>query len=138
MATLTAKLTLTSSNATSDTLNLTATDTLTTQEPAINVARISISQSAATEILTTAQALRTYVYIKNTDSTNFVKVSKKLNTNTVVVKAQIHAGGRGKGGGIKLATGLEEVNQTAKEMLGMKLAIEFLFYLRDVAGVHVM
>ena len=75
MATLTAKLTLTSSNATSDALNLTATDTLTTQEPSINVARVSISQSSATEILTTAQALRTYVYIKNTDSTNFVKVS---------------------------------------------------------------
>ena len=50
-----------------------------------------------------------------------VKVSKKLNTNTVVVKAQIHAGGRGKGGGIKLATGLEAIQQTAKEILGMKL-----------------
>ena len=75
MAILTAKLTLQSSNATSDALNLTVTDSLVTQEPAINVARISISHSSATEILTTAQALRTYVYIKNTDSTNFVKVS---------------------------------------------------------------
>ena len=75
MATLVTKLTLTSSNATSDALNLTTTDTLTTTEPAINVARVSISQSSATEILTTAQALRTYVYIKNTDNDNFVKVS---------------------------------------------------------------
>tara|TARA_Y100000401_G_scaffold75087_1_gene60943 strand:- start:22105 stop:22470 length:366 start_codon:yes stop_codon:yes gene_type:complete len=75
MATLTAKLTLSSSNATSDALNLSASDVLTTQEPAINAARISISHSSPTEILTTAQALRTYVYIKNTDSTNFVKVS---------------------------------------------------------------
>ena len=50
-----------------------------------------------------------------------VKVSKKLNTDTVVVKAQLHAGGRGKGGGIKLATGLEAIQQTAKEILGMKL-----------------
>ena len=75
MATLTPTLTLTSTDATSDALSITVTDTLTTQEPSINVARISISQSSATEILTTAQALRTYVYIKNTDSTNFVKVS---------------------------------------------------------------
>ncbi len=52
MATLITKLTLTSSNATSDALNLTTTDTLTTTEPAINVARVSISQSSATEILT--------------------------------------------------------------------------------------
>ena len=74
MATLTPTLTLTSTDATSDALSITVTDTLTTQEPSINVARISISQSSATEILTTAQALRTYVYIKNTDGTNFVKV----------------------------------------------------------------
>ena len=74
MATLTAKLILTSANATTDSLNLSVSDVLTTQEPSINVARISISQSSATEILTTAQALRTYVYIKNTDATNFVKV----------------------------------------------------------------
>ena len=75
MATLTAKLTLTSGNATSDALNLSVSDILATQEPAISAARISISHSSPTEILTTAQALRTYVYIKNTDSTNFVKVS---------------------------------------------------------------
>ena len=75
MATLTAKFTLSSSNATSDVLNLSVSKALTTQEPAISTARISISHSSPTEILTTAQALRTYVYIKNTDSTNFVKVS---------------------------------------------------------------
>ena len=74
MGTLTAKLTLTSANATTDSLNLSVTSNLTTQEPAINVARISISNSSATEILTTAQALRTYVYIKNTDGANYVKV----------------------------------------------------------------
>jgi len=38
-----------------------------------------------------------------------------------VVKAQIHAGGRGKGGGVKVARTLEEVRQTAGKMLGMKL-----------------
>ena len=39
----------------------------------------------------------------------------------VVVKAQIHAGGRGKGGGVKLAKGLEECEAIAKAMLGMTL-----------------
>ncbi|MFO1069039.1 MAG: ADP-forming succinate--CoA ligase subunit beta [Geminicoccaceae bacterium] len=38
-----------------------------------------------------------------------------------VVKAQIHAGGRGKGGGVKLAKSVEEVRQLAKAMLGMTL-----------------
>lgn len=39
----------------------------------------------------------------------------------VVVKAQIHAGGRGKGGGVKLATDPEEARQAASEILGMQL-----------------
>jgi succinyl-CoA synthetase beta subunit len=38
-----------------------------------------------------------------------------------VVKAQIHAGGRGKGGGVKLARSVEEVRQATDQMLGMKL-----------------
>src|SRR5262249_61707621 len=40
---------------------------------------------------------------------------------TVVVKAQIHAGGRGKGGGVKLAKTSEEAEEIAERMLGMKL-----------------
>ena len=40
---------------------------------------------------------------------------------TVVVKAQIHAGGRGKGGGVKLAHGPEEAEKVASEILGMQL-----------------
>ncbi len=40
---------------------------------------------------------------------------------TVVVKAQIHAGGRGKGGGVKLARSPEEAEQIARHMLGMRL-----------------
>jgi succinyl-CoA synthetase beta subunit len=39
----------------------------------------------------------------------------------VVVKAQIHAGGRGKGGGVKLAKSVDEVGEIAAKMLGMKL-----------------
>jgi succinyl-CoA synthetase beta subunit len=47
--------------------------------------------------------------------------ARELGTDIVVVKAQIHAGGRGKGGGVKLAKSPEEAKQIASEMLGMKL-----------------
>ncbi|MGE5327440.1 MAG: ATP-grasp domain-containing protein, partial [Deltaproteobacteria bacterium] len=40
---------------------------------------------------------------------------------TVVVKAQIHAGGRGKGGGVKIARNPDEAEQFAKQILGMNL-----------------
>ena len=46
---------------------------------------------------------------------------KKLDTDRVVVKAQIHAGGRGKGGGVKLANGIEEVQKYANDIYGMNL-----------------
>ncbi len=45
----------------------------------------------------------------------------KIDGNVWVVKAQIHAGGRGKGGGVKLARSLDEVRQFAGEILGMRL-----------------
>ena len=45
----------------------------------------------------------------------------KLNKKTVVVKAQIHAGGRGKGGGVKLAHSRAEVEKLAHQILGMNL-----------------
>ncbi|TFH02805.1 MAG: ADP-forming succinate--CoA ligase subunit beta [Calditrichales bacterium] len=50
-----------------------------------------------------------------------VKIAKELGTDVVVVKAQIHAGGRGKGGGVKLARSLDEVRQLSREILGMNL-----------------
>ena len=50
-----------------------------------------------------------------------VEVYKKLETNKVFVKAQIHAGGRGKGGGVKLAIGTEEVQKYANDIFGMDL-----------------
>lgn len=50
-----------------------------------------------------------------------VEVAKKIGGDVWVVKAQIHAGGRGKAGGIKLARSLDEVYQIASQMLGMKL-----------------
>ncbi|HKC67731.1 MAG TPA: ADP-forming succinate--CoA ligase subunit beta [Bacteroidia bacterium] len=45
----------------------------------------------------------------------------KYNSDWVVVKAQIHAGGRGKGGGVKLAKNLDEVKQKSSEIIGMQL-----------------
>ncbi len=48
-------------------------------------------------------------------------VAKELGTDVVVVKAQIHAGGRGKGGGVKLAKSPQEAREIAKEILGMQL-----------------
>jgi succinyl-CoA synthetase beta subunit len=47
--------------------------------------------------------------------------AKELGTDVVVVKAQIHAGGRGKGGGVKLARSAEEAREIAGQMLGMNL-----------------
>src|SRR5205085_8634471 len=50
-----------------------------------------------------------------------VEAAKTLGGNVWVVKAQIHAGGRGKGGGVKLARTLDEVEKHAKAILGMQL-----------------
>src|SRR3982750_2288532 len=47
--------------------------------------------------------------------------AKELGSEVVVVKAQIHAGGRGKGGGVKLARSAGEAEEIARRMLGMKL-----------------
>ena len=49
------------------------------------------------------------------------KLQQMRDANVVVVKAQIHAGGRGKGGGVKLAKNLTEVQSNAKKILGMML-----------------
>ena len=49
------------------------------------------------------------------------EAAQKLGGPVWVVKAQIHAGGRGKGGGVKLARSLDEVQKFAAEILGMQL-----------------
>ena len=50
-----------------------------------------------------------------------VKAAESLGGSVWVVKAQIHAGGRGKGGGVKVAKSLDEVRQYANQILGMQL-----------------
>ena len=49
------------------------------------------------------------------------KKIKELNSKEFVLKAQIHAGGRGKGGGVKLVKNIEELKREAKKMFGMNL-----------------
>lgn len=49
------------------------------------------------------------------------KLKEDFNSDWVVVKAQIHAGGRGKGGGVKLAKNLDEVKEKAGNIIGMQL-----------------
>ena len=50
-----------------------------------------------------------------------VKKAKSLKTEKFVLKAQIHAGGRGKAGGVKILNSIEELKSAAKDLLGKKL-----------------
>ena len=50
-----------------------------------------------------------------------MKKQKSLNTKKYVLKAQIHAGGRGKAGGVKILDTIEELAQAAKELMGKTL-----------------
>ena len=80
MATLTAKLTLTSANTTSDALDITVSDVLTTTTPSVGLSRIVATTGAATEILDDALDAMAYIYIKNTDGTNYVSVATTKST----------------------------------------------------------
>lgn len=62
-----------------------------------------------------------------------VEAAQKLGGPVWVVKAQIHAGGRGKGGGVKLARSIDEVKKLAGEILGMQLVT----HQTDAAGQKV-
>ena len=55
------------------------------------------------------------------DPSEAVRAAGEIGTPVVVVKAQIHAGGRGKGGGVKLAKSPQEAEQYAGDILGMNL-----------------
>ncbi len=50
-----------------------------------------------------------------------VKIAEGIDSKKWVVKAQIHAGGRGKGGGVKIATSIKEVEEYSNNILGMNL-----------------
>ena len=72
MATLTPKLTLSSSDATSDTLSLSVTDTLTITNPSIGISKITITTADNQELVDEAGSAISYFYAKNTDTSNFV------------------------------------------------------------------
>lgn len=55
------------------------------------------------------------------DAEEALAAAKEIGTLPVVVKAQIHAGGRGKGGGVKIADSLDDVKRLAGEIIGMNL-----------------
>jgi hypothetical protein len=75
MANLTPTLTLTSTNATTDSLSISVTDSLTIAEPIVASARVSVLHTASTVIVADATSAGTvYTYLNNTDSTNFVSV----------------------------------------------------------------
>jgi len=55
------------------------------------------------------------------DASEAAAIARRLSTKVVVVKAQIHAGGRGKGGGVKLARSPEDAEKIVRGMIGMTL-----------------
>jgi succinyl-CoA synthetase beta subunit len=55
------------------------------------------------------------------DAAEAGEVARRLGGGTVVVKAQIHAGGRGKGGGVKVVKGADEAQAATQKMIGMNL-----------------
>jgi len=72
MATLTPTLTLTSTDATSDALSLSVTDSLTVTHPSTGISRITITTADNQELVDEAVSGVKYFYAKNTDATNFV------------------------------------------------------------------
>jgi succinyl-CoA synthetase beta subunit len=58
---------------------------------------------------------------ENTLESSINQVSTQFNTEQFVIKAQIHAGGRGKGGGVKFCTSKEKALEAGKQILGMQL-----------------
>jgi hypothetical protein len=111
MASLTATITLNTTDATSDALKISNVKTLTTTIPAINIARLEVATGAATNILTTAANTSiTYVYLKNTDTTaaNTLDVMNDAGNSFATLGA-----GESMFLPIKAATGLEVQADTA-------------------------
>ena len=85
---------------------------------------MNIHEYQAKEILKSyAVAVQEGVVLDDAAATeeNVKKLQAETGTDWVVVKAQIHAGGRGKGGGVKLAKNLEEAKARVNDILGMQL-----------------
>ena len=74
MATLTPTLTLVSTNASTDALSISVTDSLTVGNPAVNVGRSDILHTAETVIIPSTVSSVNYVYLKNMDTSNFISI----------------------------------------------------------------
>ena len=72
MATLTPTLTLVSTDATSDSLSLSVTDSLTITHPSIGISKITITTADDQKLVSESGSAIYYFYAKNTDTTNFV------------------------------------------------------------------
>ena len=72
MATLNATLTLASTDATSDALSMTVTDSLTTTTPSIGISRVTITTADNQELVDEGTSGVFYFYAKNLDTTNFI------------------------------------------------------------------
>ena len=85
---------------------------------------MNIHEFQAKNILNTFGALIQRGYVASTpiEATEIAKkLQKETGTQYFVIKAQIHAGGRGKGGVVKLAKSIDEVYKLSNEILGMNL-----------------
>ena len=63
-------------------------------------------------------------YVANTPDIAVEKakqLNKETGTDFFVIKAQVHAGGRGKGGGVKLAKSIDDVHEISDKIIGMNL-----------------
>ena len=88
MATLTPSLTLTSTDASSDTLSFTVTDTLTVTTPSVGMSRVTITTADDQELVDEGTSGVYYFYAKNLDATNFII----LQTTASVQYARLSAG----------------------------------------------
>ncbi|MBO6517261.1 MAG: ADP-forming succinate--CoA ligase subunit beta [Bacteroidia bacterium] len=85
---------------------------------------MNIHEYQAKEILKSyGVAIQEGVVVDNAENTesSVKELQERTGTDWVVVKAQIHAGGRGKGGGVKLAKNMDEAKQRVNDILGMQL-----------------
>ena len=87
MATLTPTLTLVSTDATSDALSITVTDSLTVTTPTVGLSRATITTADNQEIVDNDLNGQIYVYIKNLDGTNYVKLQNTASQEWGQLKA---------------------------------------------------
>lgn len=85
MATLNVTLNLKSSDATSENMEINHTDSLTISTPLISTAQISVGTAAATTLIGSSITDVNFLYLRNTDATNFVEVKTDGGTDFAVL-----------------------------------------------------